>query len=589
MIGKIVEIENNNLIVELSPDILLKGNILNLYVSIKDSNKTYVGEIIKVNRKEAYVSLIGEYQNNQFVFGVSSKPSFAAQVSLLPVNDVNSIIGINDINEKNSLYIGNSLIYQNVKIGAKINYLFGSHFAIFGTTGTGKSCGVARILQNLFEKKENIPYYSNIFVFDASGEYHTAFQSLPNQNPAINFKVYTTDVTDQNTELVRIPLWIMNIDDIAIMLGIDHAEQMPILEKALKFVTIFGREEEKVIKYKNSIIAKALRDILLSGRPAAQIRDQIFSVLTTYYTKELNLDTPVYQPGYTRPLKQCLLIDNSGKIQAMELLSNFLSGFILEKLELHIPDGSFPYTLEDLYTALNFALIDEGILKNEKVYELANVLIVRLKTLMDSDSGNYFRYPKFIAKDQYINELIMTPKGKAQIINFNINYVDDRFAKVITKIYARMLFEYAKNQPNRASIPFHIILEEAHRYVQNDSDTKILGYNIFDRIAKEGRKYAVLLGLITQRPSELSETVLSQCTNFLMFKMIHPLDVKFVYELVPNITEDIIEKVKTLQAGNCMTFGTAFKIPTIVKLAMPNPSPSSNSCDVSSVWFINQL
>ena len=152
-----------------------------------------------------------------------------------------------------------------------------------------------------------------------------------------------------------------------------------------------------------------------------------------------------------------------------------------------------------------------------------------------------------------------------------------------------MLFEYAKNQPNRASIPFHIILEEAHRYVQNDSDTKILGYNIFDRIAKEGRKYAGLLGLITQRPSELSETVLSQCTNFLMFKMIHPLDVKFVYELVPNITEDIIEKVKTLQAGNCMTFGTAFKIPTIVKLAMPNPSPSSNSCDVSSVWFINQL
>ena len=78
------------------------------------------------------------------------------------------------------------------------------------------------------------------------------------------------------------------------------------------------------------------------------------------------------------------------------------------------------------------------------------------------------------------------------------------------------------------------------------------------------------------------------CTNFFMFKVIHPLDVKFVYELVPNITEDIIEKVKTLQSGNCMTFGTAFKVPTIVKLEMPNPAPSSNSCDISSVWFINK-
>ena len=380
----------------------------------------------------------------------------------------------------------------------------------------------------------------------------------------------------------------MNIDDMAIMLNVEHQEQMPILEKALKFVTIFGREEGLVIKYKNSIIAKALRDILLSGRPAAQIRDQFFSVLTSYYTSELNLDTPVFQPGYTRPLKQCLLIDNSGKIQAMELLSTFLSSFIIDKLELSMPDGSFPYTLEDLYVALNFALIDEGILKNEKVYDLANVLAVRLKTLIDSDIGNYFRYPNFVNKEQYISKLIMSDKGKAQLINFNINYVDDRFAKVITKIYSRMLFEFAKNQKNRASVPFHIILEEAHRYVQNDSDSRILGYNIFDRIAKEGRKFAVLLGLITQRPSELSETVLSQCTNFFMFKVIHPLDVKFVYELVPNITEDIIEKVKTLQSGNCMTFGTAFKVPTIVKLEMPNPAPSSNSCDISSVWFINK-
>ena len=117
----------------------------------------------------------------------------------------------------------------------------------------------------------------------------------------------------------------------------------------------------------------------------------------------------------------------------------------------------------------------------------------------------------------------MAPNGrKAHIINFNINYVDDRFAKIITKIYSKLLFDYAKNLKQRATLPFHIILEEAHRYVQNDNDVNLLGYNIFDRITKEGRKYGVLLGLISQRPSDLSETSISQCSNFLIFKMLHP-------------------------------------------------------------------
>ena len=90
---------------------------------------------------------------------------------------------------------------------------------------------------------------------------------------------------------------------------------------------------------------------------------------------------------------------------------------------------------------------------------------------------------------RYIKSLLMAGSGrKAQIINFNINYVDDRFAKILTKIYSRLLFDYAKNMDKRASLPFHIILEEAHRYVQNDNDIKIIGYNIFDRLAKEGRQ-----------------------------------------------------------------------------------------------------
>ena len=91
-----------------------------------------------------------------------------------------------------------------------------------------------------------------------------------------------------------------------------------------------------------------------------------------------------------------------------------------------------------------------------------------------------------------------------------------------------MLFDYAKGLPTRASFPFHIILEEAHRYVQKDIDNSMLGYNIFERIAKEGRKFGLVLDLVTQRPTELSETVISQCSNFLIFKINHPTDLEYI-------------------------------------------------------------
>ena len=111
-----------------------------------------------------------------------------------------------------------------------------------------------------------------------------------------------------------------------------------------------------------------------------------------------------------------------------------------------------------------------------------------------------------------------------------------------------------------------------------------LGYTIFDRITKEGRKYGVLLGLITQRPVEMSDTVISQCSNFLIFKMNHPTDVEYIKKMVPNISDEIVEKQKSLQSGTCLAFGSAFKIPLIVKLKMPNPMPMSGNCDVVKIW-----
>ena len=589
MLGKIVGIQENAVFLKLNVNLNEMQSIINLYVLLEDKERKLIGEIVDIKNDIASINLVGEFIDDKFLFGVSKKPSFSATSKLISKEKINSIIGMSNYNEKKDLYIGESPIYEGVKIGVNINEFFSNHFAIFGSTGSGKSCSVARILQNLFEKENSIAYKASILIFDAYGEYHNAFKDLNKKVPEINFKAYTTNIEDDSIPNLKIPLWLLTVDDMALLLEAKSRAELPIIEKAMKLVTIFAKEESEVLKSKNDIIARALLDILASGKSPAQIRDQIFSVLSHYNTKDLNLETPIYQPGYTRPLKQCLLIDNTGKIREMELLTTFINGFVCEDVELSLPDGSFKYNLNDLYSAFEFALISEGILSSDKIFDEYNVLKVRLRSLVNGDYAKYFNIDEYQSKDEFVKEILTTKTGqKAQIINFNINYVDDRFAKTLTKIYSRIFFEYAKNLKRRATLPIHIILEEAHRYVQNDTDVDVIGYNIFERITKDRRKYAVMLGLISQRPSELSTTALSQCSNFLIFKLMHPTDVEYIRQMVPNITVDILKKIKLLQPGTCIAFGSGFKLPSLIKLEMPNPAPSSNSCDISNIWFIDK-
>ena len=117
-------------------------------------------------------------------------------------------------------------------------------------------------------------------------------------------------------------------------------------------------------------------------------------------------------------------------------------------------------------------------------------------------------------------------------------------------------------------------------------DKKLFGYNIFERIAKEGRKYGLLLDLITQRPTDLNENVISQCANFLIFKINHPADLEYIAKSVPNMSEDIVEKQKTLQAGSCVAFGRIFKIPMIAKMQKADPPPTSANCEVYKNWMV---
>ena len=314
----------------------------------------------------------------------------------------------------------------------------------------------------------------------------------------------------------------------------------------------------------------------------------LINILTKFYTDDINLNVVLTKGGWSRTLRQCLHIDTDGGFADIEVIINFLENFCDTTFELSLPDGSCMYTINEFYDSLEFALVNEGIYSNSRVFDYANALKIKLNNLINNDYVNYFKCDQYFNKAGYIRHLLTASNGgKCQLINFNINYVDDRFAKVIVKIFSKLLFDYATSLADRASVPFHIVLEEAHRYVQNDTDRKILGYNIFERITKEGRKYGVLLGLISQRPLELSETAVSQCSNFVVFKIFHPEDVRFVSSVINGMSGAMIERVKNLNVGSCVLFGNAVKFPVLTTVDMPDSPPLSQSCNIDKTWYVN--
>ena len=585
MLGKIIAINENVVSVKLEVNVYDFDGLIGKNVTFKDENITSIGEVTAIGNGIMQAILVGEIKDGKFLYGDISKPSFKAICYLIDNATLDIVL---NSDATNTIKLGKSYIYPDYDIKLDVGNFFSNHFAILGNSGSGKSYSVAKILQGIFYQCKTLPFYSNIFLFDAYGEYQRAFSRIHEVNENINYKVYTTDLNSTEFEILTYPFWLLGVDDLCLLMGVTSREQIPIVEKALKLVSYFSRDENEVINQKNDIIARCLLDVLFSGKAPSMIRNKVVSILTKFSTSNLNLEVKLEKGGWARTIRQCLFVEQGGEFADVELVIEYLESLCLDNFELSLPNGEFMYTMKDFSLALEFALLSEGTMNSDKAFELSNVLKVRFNALMNSNYARYFDYNGYVNREGYINLLLTCNNGrKAQIVNFNINYVDDRFAKNLVKIYSKLLFDYIVSLNQRATMPFHIVLEEAHRYVQNDSDVMILGYNIFERITKEGRKYGLLLGIVSQRPSELSETTISQCSNFLVFKMFHPRDLQFIKDIISSADVTLTNKIKTLHPGTCIMFGTAFKLPTIAILDKPNPEPLSQSCDINKTWYLN--
>ena len=582
MLGKVLTITKNSAIVGVNKETIAGiKDLINLHVVFEDSDKKILGEVDSIEQDTIKVSFLGELTENDFVGGLIKKPSLDANVRIINQEELKILTG----EENRSIRLGVSPLYNEFPLNVSIDELFSNHTAIFGNTGSGKTYGICRIIQNIFPNSQIIPYNANIFIFDSYGEYMNAFKDLSKNNPYYAFKVITTNMK-KDYEKLRIPVCLLELDDVLNLLDATNFSQIAMVETALVYVKMFARNDKEAIDYKNHILAKAIINIMYTNQTSSKIRDQIFEILTETNTAELSLETEVPGIGFTRMFRNCFDIDSEGRFAERKIITDYIKGFIDDSRKWNYNAEGVSYSLHDLEVALNFTLYSERYLLNEAMYDSAMSLKVRLHDLATRQNSAFFCDDGYTTVDEYIKKIQISGNKKCQIVNFNLEDVDDRFARSIVKVFGRMFMKFTRALQERATFPIHMILEEAHRYVLEGDDKALLGYNIFERIAKEGRKYGLLLDLITQRPTDLNENVISQCANFLIFKINHPADLEYISKSVPNMSEDVVEKQKTLQAGTCVAFGRIFKIPMIVKMEKADPPPTSANCEIYNNWMV---
>ena len=576
MFDRIVYIGETNCYVSLKEGVEIKSNILSSHVVVEDAEKQILGEISELNQGRVNIKLMGEFHEGKLQPGILRKPLMDATIRPVNEQEIAVILGQNT---DSGLLLGKSPFYNGLPVYFNINDFYSNHFAIFGNSGSGKSCGVARLIQNTFASGNIKPTNANFIIFDVAGEYAQAFSQLSAINPNYKFRVLTTSETNTQYEPLRIPLWLLNESDLALLLMSEAHSQLPIVERMLYLARCFAENSDVSLAFKNHIVAKAIVSVLFSDSTPVGKKNDIFNIVET-----CPIEAVIPGVGYTRKLRECFNIDKLGNFTESILFTQYAQSFVNEKFESYEPQEQTYFNLKDLEKALDFTLISEGWYKNPNTYSDAVSVKVRLHSLVTGPYAKIFDFQQKYNMHEYLSSLVFRGNERCQLVNINLDDMDDSIAAVITKILTRFIFDYAKGLQPRGSLPFHILVEEAHRYIRNDKDNFLIGYNIFDRVAKEGRKYGIILGVITQRPVELSDTVVSQCSNFLIFKTNHPLDEEYIRKMIPNINNEIVDKQKGLQSGTCLAFGTAFKIPVIVKLDMPNPPPLSSNADLLKYW-----
>lgn len=612
VIGKVVAINSDRFSIELLSG-LDNFNVngyddihyfaqLNSYVIVPYQNYYIVAEVSGVREKDLNVPFsnpteqilskiqagkylevlpIGTIKDDQFDFGVSVYPTLYSDVLYIKEQELDTIFKTNsskkpiegtDKYRYTSLPIGKSIIFPDYEVKIDIDKFFGSHSAVLGNTGSGKSCTIASMLQTLYKLENNSATGSTFIFFDVNGEYKQAFKNLKD-NKDIQVTNFSID-TEATNEKFQLPHWFLNIDEWALLLKASEKSQLPILRNALGFTQNLSQE---IISH---IYACNIMYVYEHWESSVTKRQRIISLI----------DKSKIAIDYSK------LDAKFGNFSNKQEEDNFkisVKNYIKEDVNIDLKFNSDYFEFKDLEQALENAILYEEYHGNKQIRDYCSSMITRFKSIKERED---FKFLTTTQNDKSIDEYIYSLLGiekqedngikKNQVIIIDLNSANDETVEVISCVISRLIFEKLKTTKDRNQFPINLVLEEAHRYISTESG-KIFGdaNRIFERIAKEGRKYGMFLLVSSQRPSELSRTVLSQCSNFIVHRIQNPEDLSHIRQITPHISETILKRLPSIPTQHALIFGHSVNLPTTFKVNEANPKPKSDNNEISKNWF----
>ncbi|MDM1456699.1 ATP-binding protein [Myroides odoratimimus] len=636
-VGKVISVEfdrfrvkmfhtTKNSTISINGQIYYFGNIGSFLKTTNAIGETIICEVVAIldhtteskmytnydldSSRELIVKPIGSINHQKkFHLGIGVYPSLYADVYIVTFEDIKSIletekdlIGPNTVHE--SIAIGSSKNLINYEIKLNINNLFNIHTAILGNSGSGKSNTISHILQSVYRKEGFSATGSKTILFDVNGEYYSAFKNSITPNNAF-LKCYIPnkeEESDLGNSTFILPYYLMNLDEWLAFLMASDRTQKPFWDKVLqqtyKFYKIFtaNSNEYDYVNYFKWKVIGIVRNILnrIDSDTSKMTSVQgILHNITDIVTKQgVDSDKVRGLLEFSNELKTKSFLDYGNNKNLLEQHIEEVSKTIdieaalkIDKLKLR--NGDY-FDYQFLESSCDLVLLDEEGKGNTRIREYTSTMLARLDYFIDNADCNFLKQgsPE-LDIEQYLKQYFGIGDGpKNQLIVINTSGLSNDILELTTSLISRLLFDVrkSKNGDDRISNPIHLVLDEAHRYIRKDA-TYLLSDNIFERIAREGRKYALYLIVSSQRPSELSPTVLSQCGNYFIHRIQNEVDMKYIYSVLPYFTDDYVAKIKQAMPGEVLIFGNCVPMPLQVKVHKPNPEPNSKNCVINVEWF----
>lgn len=432
---------------------------------------------------------------------------------------------------------------------------FGKHSAIVGSTGSGKSCTVARLLQDVIgidggkNKHVKTQKNSHIVIFDYHAEYANAFTLHQDE-------AFTLNLLD--VESLALPYWLMNAEELE-SLFIESNE---------------ANSHNQTSQFKYAVIANKIRHnpTVTNMTYDCPVYFSIREVLN--YIENMNREVI----GRLNNENQPKLADGTLVTSRVDMYFEKLHDFVQSSTtaSAKATNGSFNGEFNRFISRLETTLADK-----------------RLKFLLDAKKMDETEH-----KTTDFEDIIKQFLG--YLTNANVSVIDlsgipFEVMSITISLIARLIFDFcfhysklrhATKEPN--DVPVMIVCEEAHNYVpQSDNVAYRSSRKSIERIAKEGRKYGLSLMVVSQRPSEVSSTIFAQCNNFIALRLTNSDDQAYIRHLIPNNASTITDVLPNLAQGECIVVGDAILMPAIVKMPMPDPKPQSADIKVYTEWQKN--